>query len=271
MAPAAGGPGVGADPLANRTAGPLADPRAAAGRDRYGQGPDREPDPPGQRPAPRAVPQGERGGSSGDAPRLRAVRTRAWRLHRCGAPATRPVRARLPGHAAPRRDRRPACRVPGEAAPGPRRRVLPQGGGGERAELLGEDHRRHPPAVGEADGRRPVPARPLPSAGRPDRSPTLAPRAPGEHPGPGEELPGGCAPPLGGPPRRAPAAAVARQRPGAAGHPPSRRRLRRRRAGHSPGAPRRRAALPGVGSARGGGEGAALAPLLGSDRAGPRG
>ena len=65
----------------------------------------------------RSVRQGELRGAPGLAPRERALRLRARRLHGRGRAQDGQVRARLRRHDLPRRDRRDERRAPGEAAP----------------------------------------------------------------------------------------------------------------------------------------------------------
>ena len=72
---------------------------------------------PRPRPAPcRAVPGDQHGGDPARTDRGRAVRPRAWRLHRRAGPQRRPVRAGRGRHAVPRRNRRHADRGADAAA-----------------------------------------------------------------------------------------------------------------------------------------------------------
>ena len=129
------------------------------------QGDDRARDPLQLAARQEAVHQGQRRGAARVADRVRALRLRAGRLHRRAGGEEGPVRARRRRDAVPRRDRRPQSVDPGQAAAG-------TAGARDRAPRRHDVHqdqrpadRRDASAARDADGRRPVPRRPLLPAG----------------------------------------------------------------------------------------------------------
>jgi hypothetical protein len=146
---------------------PLPAPSSSPARAARARSSSRGPSTPRATTARRPLRRGERGRDSALAHRERALRPRAWRVHRGDPRAPRLLPAGARRHALPRRGGRAAARPPGVASPRPRDRRGPRPR--ERAYATGRCAHRVRDACRARRGRRrpPVPRRPLLAAGGP--------------------------------------------------------------------------------------------------------